>query len=212
MLDNVGSDIHEPTSLEGIALTASLNKEHRVQNLYGELTPELLLSAWIRINKDAASGVDKVTAKDYQTNLLDNIQNLVQRLKEKTYKAKLVRRTYIPKDNGKERPLGIPALEDNIVQRAVSMLFVAMYEQDFLDVSYGYRVGKSPNEAVGDLTVQLQYGTFGYLVEADRQGFFDNIDHDWVLTMLALRIDDKAFLHLIRKWLKTGILEPGTGW
>ncbi len=79
MLDNVGSDIHEPTSLEGIALTASLNKEHRFQNLYGELKPELLLSAWMRINKDAASGVDKVTAEDYQTNLLDNIENLAQR-------------------------------------------------------------------------------------------------------------------------------------
>jgi group II intron reverse transcriptase/maturase len=208
MPDNVGSEIHEPTSLEGIALTASLDKDHRFQNLYGELTPALLLSAWIRINKNAASGVDKVTAEEYQINLLDNIQNLAQRLKEKTYKAKLVRRKYIPKDNGKERPLGIPALEDKIVQRAVSMLLVAIYEQDFLDVSYGYRVGKSPNEAVGDLTFQLQYGTFGYLVEADIQGFFDNIDHEWVLKMLALRIDDKAFLNLIRKWLKAGILEP----
>ncbi len=84
----------------------------------------------------------------------------------------------------------------------------AIYEQDFLDVSYGYRAGKSPNEAVGDLTFQWQYGTFGYLVEADIQGFFDNIDHAWILTMLALRIDDKAFLNLIRKWLKAGILEP----
>jgi retron-type reverse transcriptase len=104
MLDNVGSDTHEPTSLEGIALTASLNKEHRFQNLYGELKPELLLSAWMRINKDAASGVEKMTAADDQKNLLSNIEDFAQRLKEKTYKAKLVRRTYIPKDNGKERP------------------------------------------------------------------------------------------------------------
>ena len=154
MPDNVGSEIHEPTSLEGIALTASLNKEHRFQNLYGELTSELLLSAWMRINQNAASGVDKITAEEYQANLLENIQNLAQRLKEKTYKAKLVRRTYIPKENGKERPLGIPALEDKIVQRAATMLLNAMYEQDFLDVSYGYRVGKSAQEAVGDLTFQ----------------------------------------------------------
>jgi RNA-directed DNA polymerase len=208
MPDNVGSDTHKPTSLEGIAQTASLNKDHRFQNLYGELSPELLLSAWIRINKNAASGVDKITAKAYQENLLDNIQHLAQRLKEKTYKAKLVRRKYIPKDNGKERPLGIPALEDKIVQRAAAMLLEAIYEQDFLDVSYGYRVERSPNEAVGDLTFQLQYGTFGYLVEADIQGFFDNIDHEWILRMLALRIDDNAFLNLIRKWLKAGILEP----
>ncbi len=208
MPDIVGLEIHEPTSLEGIALTASLNNDHRFQNLYGELTPERLLSAWMRINKDAASGVDKVTAEEYQKNLLDNIEQLAQRLKEKKYKAKLVRRTYIPKDNDKERPVGIPALEDKIVQRAVAMLLDAIYEQDFLEVSYGDRAGKSPNEAVGDLTFQWQYGKFGYLVEADIQGFFDNIDHEWILKMLALRIDDKAFLNLIRKWLKAGILEP----
>lgn len=154
MPDNGGSEKHEPTSLEGRARTASLNKKHRVQNLYGELTPERLLSAWIRINKDAASGVEKITAEEYQENLLDNIEDLAQRLKEKRYNAKLVRRTYIPKDNGKERPLGIPALEDTIVQRAVTMLLNAIYEQDFLDVSYGYRAGKSANDAVGDLTFQ----------------------------------------------------------
>ena len=104
--------------------------------------------------------------------------------------------------------MGIPALEDKIVQRAVAMLLEAIYEQDFLDVSYGYRVGKSALDAVGDLTFQLQYGKFGYLVEADIHGFFDNLDHAWLLSMLALRIDDKAFLHLIRTWLKAGILEP----
>ena len=208
MPDNAGLENHKPTSLEGIALTASLNKDHRFRNLYRELTPELLLSAWMTINKDAASGVDKITAEDYQEHLLKNIQHLAQRLKEKRYKAKLVRRTYIPKDNGKERPLGIPALEDKIVQRAVTMVLNAIYEQDFLDVSYGYRSGQSVKVAVGDLTFQLQFGTFGYVVEADIQGFFDNLDHEWLLTMLALRIDDTAFLHLIRKWLKAGILEP----
>lgn len=208
MPDKVGSETHEPTSLRGIAQTASLNKDHRFQNLYGELTPELLLTAWMCINKDAASGVDKVTAEEYSHHLKGNIQDLAQRVQEKRYKAKLVRRTYIPKDNGKERPLGIPALEDKIVQRAVAMLLDAIYEQEFLGVSYGYRAGKSANEAVGDLTFQLQYGRFGYVVEADIQGFFDNIDHAWLLRMLALRIDDKAFLNLIRKWLKAGILEP----
>ena len=122
MPDKVGSDRHEPTSLRGIAYTASLNKEHRFQNLYGELTPDFLLTAWTRINKQASSGVDKMTAEEYSQNLTENLNGLAQRLKEKTYKAKLVRRTYIPKDNGKERPLGIPALEDKIVQREVAML------------------------------------------------------------------------------------------
>ena len=144
MPDNAGLEHHKPTSLEGIALTASLNTTHRFQNLYGELTPEGLLTAWMRINKDAASGVDKLTAEEYSQNLTENLDGLARRLKEKTYKAKLVRRTYIPKENGKERPLGIPALEDKIVQRAVATLLEAIYEQDFLDVSYGYRVGRSP--------------------------------------------------------------------
>jgi RNA-directed DNA polymerase len=208
MPDNAGLDTRKPTSLEGRALTASLNTDHRFRNLSGELTPELLLAAWTRINKDAACGVDKVTAEEYQEHVLENIQHLGQRVKEKHYKAKLVRRTYIPKDNGKERPLGIPALEDNIVQRAVTMVLNAIYEQDFLDVSYGYRAGRSANDAVADLTFQVQFGKFGYVVEADIQGFFDNLDHDWLLKMLALRRDDKAFLHLIRTWLKAGILEP----
>ena len=208
MPDNAGLEHHKPISLEGRALTASLNTKHRFRNLYGELTLEGLLTAWTCIKKDAASGVDKLTAEEYSQNLTENLNGLARRLKEKTYTAKLVRRTYIPKDNGKERPLGIPALEDKIVQRAVTMVLNAIYEQDFLDVSYGYRAGKSANDAVGDLTFHLQFGTFGYLVEADIQGFFDNIDHDWLLDMLALRIDDTAFLHLIRKWLKAGILEP----
>ena len=108
MPDKAGLEHHKPTSLEGIALTASLHKTHRFRNLYRELTPELLLSAWIGINKDAASGVDKMTAMQYRMNLLSNIEDLAQRLKEKRYKAKLVKRTYIPKDNGKERPLGMP--------------------------------------------------------------------------------------------------------
>ena len=94
------------------------------------------------------------------------------------------------------------------MQRAVTMVLNAIYEQDFLDVSYGYRAGRSANDAVADLTFQVQFGKFGYVVEADIQGFFDNLDHEWLLKMLALRIDDKAFLHLIRKWLKAGILEP----
>ena len=208
MPNTVGSDTHEPTSLRGIALTASLNNTHRFQNLFGELTPELLLTAWTHLNRTAACGVDKMTVEEYSLNLVDNIQLLARRVKEKSYKAKLVRRTYIPKENGKERPLGIPALEDKIVQRVVTMVLNAIYEQEFLDVSYGYRAGMSAKEAVGDLTFQLQFGRYGYVVEADIQGFFDNIDHDWLLTMLALRIDDKAFLNLIRKWLKAGILEP----
>jgi group II intron reverse transcriptase/maturase len=148
-----------------------------------------------------------VTAAAYQANLQANLPALAQRLKTKRYRTKLVRRCDIPKDNGKVRPLGMPALEDKLVQLACAKLLTAIYEQDFLDCSYGYRPGRGAQDAVRDLTFDLQYGTYGYLVEVDVHGFFDHLDHTWLLTMLRERIDDRAFLNLIRKWLKAGILD-----
>lgn len=207
MPDNAGLDRHEQTSLRGIAQTAAANKQHRFRNLYGMLTVGALMTAWGSLNKHAASGVDKVTAEQYLVDLLGNLENLVNRLKGKSYKTKLVRRKYIPKDNGKFRPLGIPALEDKIVQKAVSTILEAIYEQDFLDSSFGYRPNRSPRMAVDELNFQLQFRGFGYVVEADIKGFFDNMSHDLILELLSRRIDDKAFLHLIRKWLKAGILD-----
>jgi RNA-directed DNA polymerase len=208
MPDTVGSELHEPTSLWGIASKAKADKQHRFRDLYRCLTAELLLHAWSDLNKDAASGVDKVTADMYAENLAANIQALAERLKSKRYRAKLVRRCYIPKENGKERPLGIPALEDKLVQAACAKLLTAIYEQDFLGCSYAYRPNRGAKDAVLDLTFDLQYGRYGYLVEADIKGFFDHLDHDQLLGMLSERIDDRAFLRLIRKWLKAGILEP----
>lgn len=207
MPDTVGLEQHEPTSLRGIAKRAQACKEHRFQDLYRSLDANLLLSCWDGLNKKAASGVDQVTAAAYEQDLIANIQDLAERLKAKRYRAKLVRRCYIPKDNGGKRPLGIPALEDKLVQLACAKLLNAIYEQDFLPVSYGYRPGRGAKDAVKDLGFNLQYGRFGHVVEADIKGFFDNLDHDWLLEMLRLRIDDKAFLNLIRKWLKAGILD-----
>jgi len=171
------------------------------------LDANLLRTCWDDLNKAAASGVDHVTAEDYAANLQANIEALAQRLKAQRYRAKLVRRCSMPKANGKERPLGIPALEDKLVQLACAKLLTAIYEQDFLDCSYGYRPGRGALDAVRDLTFDLQYGRYGYLVEADIQGVFDHMDHAWLLDMLRIRIDDRAFLKLIRKWLKAGVLE-----
>lgn len=207
MPDTVGPERHKPTSLRGIANRGRVNKQHRFRDLYRCLNVEFLLGCWYDLNHDAASGVDKVTAAGYSKDLHANIEDLVQRLKRKRYRAKLVRRSYIPKEDGKERPLGIAALEDKLVQLACAKLLSAIYEQDFLGCSYGYRTGRGALDAVRDLTFDLQYGRYGYLVEADVKGFFDNMDHDWLLRMLRLRIDDRAFLNLIRKWLKAGILE-----
>jgi RNA-directed DNA polymerase len=134
-------------------------------------------------------------------NLEANIGSLAKRLKQKRYRAKLVRRCYIPKENGKERPLGIPALEDRLVQMACAKILTSIFESDFVETSYGYRPNRSAREAIKDLQFNLQFGKYGYIVEADAKGFFDNIDHDWLLRMLRERIDDAAFVNLIRKWL-----------
>jgi len=204
---HAGSDQHKPTSLQGIAIRAKACKHYRFRNLYQLLNVELLRESFSDLNKDAASGVDGVTAEEYQKDLESNIGDLSERLKTKRYRAKLVRRCYIPKENGKLRPLGIPALEDKLVQLACSKILNAIYEQDFLDCSNAYRPERSSKETVSDLSFNLQYGRFGYIVEADIKGFFDHIVHGWLLKMLSLRIDDRAFLQLIRKWLKAGILE-----
>ncbi|MDX2503502.1 MAG: group II intron reverse transcriptase/maturase [Gammaproteobacteria bacterium] len=205
--DIVGLELYEQTSLQGIAFKAQSCKTHRFQNLYQRLDASFLMECWYGLNKDAASGVDKVTATSYQENLDANIQSLAERLKAKDYRARLVRRCYIPKGKDKERPLGIPALEDRLVQSACAKLLGAIYEADFQEYSYGYRPGRSAKDAVQDLRYNFSRGNYGYVVEADIKGFFDNMDHNWILETLKQRIDDKAFLNLIQKWLKAGILD-----
>jgi len=207
MPDTDGPDMHEPTSLRGIANRAKACRQHRFQALYRELNVDMLRYCWTELNKRAASGVDGVTASEYEQDLDCNLQALAERLKTQRYRTKLIRRCYIPKEDGRERPLGIPALEDKLVQMACAKLLTAIYEQDFLDCSYGYRQGRSARDAIDDLTYKLQFGRYGCIVEADIKGFFDHMDHDWLLEMLAERVDDKAFVHLIGKWLKAGILE-----
>ena len=130
-----------PTSLQGIAEKAHSQKRYRFRNLYGMLNEELLKESWREVKKHAASGVDQLSAQDYEQHLEGNIRDLVERLKQKRYRAKLVKRHYIPKGNGQLRPLGIPAVEDKLLQVAVTRLLAAIYEQDFLRCSYGYRPG-----------------------------------------------------------------------
>ena len=205
--DRVGLGQYEPTSLRGLAIKAKVDRKHRFQDLYRCLNAPLLHACWKDLNKDAASGVDEVTAQTYEENLEANIQALAQRLRAKRYRAKLVRRCYIPKENGKQRPLGIPALEDRLVQLACAKLLTAIFEADFLDNSYGYRFNRSAKDAIEDLRFNLQFGRYGYIVEADIKGFFDHMDWKWLLRMLQERIDDAAFINLIQKWLKAGILD-----
>jgi len=194
------------TSLQGIAKKAKLNKKHRFRDLYRLLNEENLLDSWKYLNNKAASGVDRISTKEFEINLLSNIQGLVKSLKEKRYRAKLVRRVYILKSNGKHRSLGIPTIGDKLIQKAVARILNAIYEQDFLICSYGYRPTIGAKDAVRDITTTLTRGRYGYILDADLQGFFDHINHQWLLKMLEERIDDKPFINLIAKWLKAGVL------
>jgi group II intron reverse transcriptase/maturase len=159
------------------------------------------------LRKDAASGVDGVSFQGYEKNLEINLADLEGRLRRKAYRARLVRRKYIPKGNGKLRPLGIPALEDKLLQIAVTQILLAIFEVEFLPCSYGYRRGVGAHDAIKDLTEELQFGGDNFVVEADIRGFFENIQWEWLERMLERRIADGAFLNLIRKWLRAGVLE-----
>lgn len=195
------------TSLQGIAAKAAQDKSYRFRSLARLLTVSFLLWCWKLINKRAAAGVDKVTANEFEVELLTNVEDLVEQLKGNRYKAKLVRRQYIPKDNGRLRPLGIPAISDKLLQTGVKAILESIYEQDFLPCSYGYRPKTGATNAVEDIYQQFRNGQYHYIVEADIKGYFDNIDHNALIEMLNQRIDDKRFIRLIQKWLKAGILD-----
>jgi RNA-directed DNA polymerase len=151
----------------------------------------MLNQAWSGLKKNAAIADDDITVKQYGADLDAHLEDLVERLNQKRCRAKLIKRRYIPKRNGKKRPLGIPALEDKIVYKAAAMILTANYEQDFLDCSYGYRHGRGAKDAVSDLVFQLQFGVFGYIVEAHVNGYFDNIAHDKLLAVMDKRINDR---------------------
>jgi len=203
---------HELPSLRGIAYKAKTQPGYRFRDLSRNIDETLLSHCFVRkLNKKAASGVDRMTYIGYKENFAANITNLIDRLKRGGYRAKLVKRKHIPKGAGKTRPLGIPVIEDKLLQTAVSEILSAIYEQDFHPFSYGYRPKRSARQAADDLVVRMQFGRFGYVVEADIKGFFNHIDHDKLLEMLAQRIDDRRFLRLINKWLKAGILEEDMG-
>jgi group II intron reverse transcriptase/maturase len=194
--------------LIGIHRRAQREKHWRFTNLLSLITPEVLWRSFHRLRRDAASGIDRVSWDQYGEDLLANIARLHERIRCGSYRAPSVRRVYIPKANGKCRPLGIPTVEDKIVQRAVADILMAIYEADFLPVSFGYRPDVGAAAAHTSLNFELQYGTYGHVVEADIQGFFDHLDHEWLMRMLAERIADRQLLRLIRKWLRAGILEP----
>jgi group II intron reverse transcriptase/maturase len=200
------ADNHMQTSLRGIAKRAKEVPKQKFGNLYSLLNEGNLKWSFQRINKKAAPGVDSVDYKEFESSLDENISEIVRELKEGRYKAKLVRRRYIPKPGGR-RPLGIPVVGDKVVQTAVASILSAIYEQDFMPFSHGYRRGKCPQKAALKLSELIHRGKFRWILDADIKGFFDNLNHDWLIRMLSERIEDSSFLRLIKKWLKAGILE-----
>lgn len=200
-----------PTSLRAIATKAAQQPTYQFGGLYRLRNEANLRVCFFQLRKDAAPGVDGVTFEGYARNLEANLADLVQRLKNKRYHARLVRRKYIPKGPGKWRPLGIPTLEDKLVQSAVAQILSAIYEADFLPCSYGYRPDRGAHDAVRNLTDALFYGKHEFVLEADIKGYFAHIQWDWLLRMLARRVNDGALLGLIRKWLRAGILEEDGG-
>jgi RNA-directed DNA polymerase len=185
---------------KGLRFTALL---HHVYNL------DTLREAYLSLKRDAAPGVDGQTWRHYGENLDTNLQELSERLKRGAYRAKPTRRAYIPKPDGGQRPLGVTALEDKIVQRAMVEVLNAIYEVDFLGFSYGFRPERSPHQALDALYTALLTRKVNWVLDADILGFFDALDREWLIKFLAHRIADQRILRLIRKWLNAGVLEDG---
>lgn len=195
------------TSLRGIASRARRDPKARFCDVYSLLNEANLRECFWALRRNAAPGVDRVTFAEYERDLDANLAVLVERLKRKRYHARLIRRKHIPKGGGKLRPLGIPVLEDKLLQLAVAKVITAIYEEDFLPVSRGYRPGINARDTSRELAAMLGGGHYAWVVDADILGFFEHVDHDWMLKMLEQRIDDGPFLRLVRKWLKAGVLE-----
>lgn len=204
---NRQTEEHVQAVLAGIANRARISKEHRFGGVYTLLNEEFLRWSFYNLNRKAAPGVDEVTWEEYEKELDSNLVALVDRLKRKAYRTRLVRRHYISKSDGKRRPLGILVLEDKLVQYAAKTILEKIYEADFIEYSFAYRPERSAKEAANELCFRLQFAPLGWLVEADIKEFFENIDHEWTLRMLGERINDRAFVQLIGKWLKAGVLE-----
>lgn len=172
--------------------------------------PEFLKEAWKQTRKTGAPGIDGKTAEEYEENLGDNLKHLLERFKTGTYRAPPVRRTYIPKNDGrKERPIGIPTIEDKILQRAVKMILEAVYEQDFLDCSHGFRPKRSAHTALEELWHTIMKMGGGYVFEVDIKGYFDTIDHRKLRSFLDQRVKDGVIRRILDKWLKAGVMEEG---
>src|SRR6516165_559423 len=195
--------------LERIRQVARERKKERFTALFHHISIELLAEAFFELKKDAAPGVDRLTWQDYEADFERNIEDLHHRVHWGAYRALPSRRVYIPKPDGRQRPLAVAALEDKIVQRAVVALLNAIYEEDFPGVSYGFRPGRSTHDALDALCVGIDSRKVSFILDADIRSFFDEINQEWLIRFLEHRIGDRRIIRLIQKWLKAGVMEDG---
>jgi group II intron reverse transcriptase/maturase len=197
------------TKLSRIAYVAKTKPKERMTSLVHLLNEESLKACHHELKADKATGIDEMTKAEYEANLEDNLEDLVDRMKRQAYKPQPSRRTYIRKDEKSLRPLGIPAYEDKIVQRAMSKVLNAIYEQKFLRFSYGFRPEKGQHQALRALDAVIIRQPMRYIVDVDIRGFFNHVDHEWMMAFLENDIADPNFLRLIRRFLKAGVVEEG---
>ncbi len=197
-----------PNAMERIRQAASRDKRLRFTTLWHHVyNIEHLRKAYLGLKRNAAPGVDGETWRHYGENLEANLQDLADRLKRGAYRAKPVRRSYIPKTDGRQRPLGVTVLEDKIAQRATVKVLNSIYETDFLGFSYGFRPGRKPHDALNALYGAIMTRKVGWVLDADIRGYFDAISHEWLVKFVEHRIADKRVLRHIKKWLNAGVLE-----
>ena len=200
-----------PQGLAGVRKAAKEHREMKFTALLHHLTVDLLRKSFYALKRKAAPGVDGVTWQEYETGLEGQLVDLHSRVHRGAYRAKPSRRVYIPKGDGRQRPLGVAALEDKIVQQAVVTILNCIYEGDFLGFSYGFRPGRSQHQALDALSYALTRKHVNYVLDADTRGFFDSISHEWMRKFVQHRVADRRILRLIQKWLKAGVMEEG-GW
>lgn len=197
------------TKLGFVAERAKRDKKAVFNNLMHLINEESLKASYQQLRKESAVGVDGTSWKEYGERLEENIKGLVGRIEKMSYRPQAVRRVYIPKDNGEQRPLGIPAIEDKIVQKAMSWVMEAIYEQDFHEDSYGFRVGKSCHQALKRVDDLIMTKPINHVIEADIKGFFNNVEHERIVEWLQVRIKDERFVRYVVRFLKAGYVEKG---
>jgi RNA-directed DNA polymerase len=201
--------ISVPQALERIRKIARERKKEKFTALFHHISIDLLEEAFFELKEDAAPGVDRLTWTDYEADLERNLEDLHDRVQRGAYRALPSRRVFIPKPDGRQRPLAIAALEDKIVQRAVTALLNAIYEEDFLGISYGFRPGRGTHDALDALCVGIDSRKVSWILDADIRSFFDEISQEWLIRFLEHRIGDRRIIRLILKWLKAGVMENG---